>query len=322
MLGDKLREGIMGVWHFLSLGKSPGAVTSALAYIKKRYEENDIVFFGGDSGRSKAKKVSGMVIFTTPEVWHHQLADRDAKYVDNLYGSDKGQELPLGDAEGKLKTFEVVLDFVKDEFQAVLREEQGKVYWLEASYYDLELNLNQVVRAFCSLSPPGSTGREIWVNLTGGSNVMNIAALLATVMSGVTGRAYYTYTRDIRLLRPANETDFWYDIPVLKVNFDRDYEAILRVLEERGGWVEASELFSRVKQRRPQFRATRHNFAPDYLNKLDGWLIERKGDSNRLSLAGQRFLALIEDDLTRALIYKEQLQQNLLPNEVFEEVLS
>jgi len=310
----------MGVWHFMSLGESPGAVTSALAYIKRRYEQNDLAFFGSDSGRSKAKKVSGIVIFTTPEVRHGQLAARDRKYVDNLYGSDKGQELLLGDAKGNLATFEIVRRFISDEFRAMLSQEQGKVCWLKASYHNLDFNLRQVVRGFCALSPPGATGREIWVNLTGGSNVMNIAVLLTTVMSGVTGRAYYTYTRDIRLLRPAHEADFWYDIPVLKVNFDRDYEAILRVLEEQGDWVEASDLFSRVKQRRPQFRATKESFAPDYLNKLDGWLIERQDNRNRLSPAGQRFLELIEDDWVRALIYKEQLRPRLLPEDVLEEV--
>jgi len=250
----------MGVWHFLSLGKSPGAVTSALAYVKKHYEEEDVDFFGRDSGRSKAKKVSGMVIFTTPEVRNCVLSARGGKYIDNLYGMDKGEELPLGDAEDNLRTFEVVLDFIRAEFQEMLRAERGKVYWLEASYHDPEFNLNQAVRAFCALSPPGTTGREIWVNLTGGSNVMNIAALLTTVMSGVTGRAYYTYTRDIRLLRPADEADFWYDIPVLKVNFDRDYEAILRVLEEQEDWIERSELFKRVKQRRWQFKAEKDSF--------------------------------------------------------------
>lgn len=312
----------MGVWHFLSMGASPGAVTSALAYIKRRYEEQHVAFFGGDSGRLKVKKVSGMVIFTTPEVRKCELsAPRERRYIDNRYGTDKGPEFPLGDTQGRLRAFEIVCGFIREEFQTMLDEERGKVYWLEASYHDLDFNLNQVARAFCSLSPPGKTGREIWINLTGGSNVMNIAALLTTVMSGVTGRAYYTYTRDIRLLRPVDDTHFWYDIPVLKVNFDQDYETILRVLEEREGeWVNSDELFERVKQHRWQFGAEKGDFAPDYLNKLDGWLIERDNDCNRLSPAGQRFLELIEDDLMRALIYKEQLPTQLLFDDVFEEV--
>jgi hypothetical protein len=311
----------MGVWHFMSLGRSPGAVTSALAHIKRRYEQNEVAFFGSDSGRSKAKKVSGVVIFTTSEVRTGKLPARDRKYVDNPYGLDKGKERPLGDQKGNLITFQVVIDFIREEFKEMLAEERGKVYWLEAKYYDLDFNLNQVIRGFCALSPPGVTGREIWVNLTGGSNPMNIGALLATVMSGVTGRAYYTYTQDIRLLRPVSEANFWYDLPVLKVNFDRDYEAVLQVLNEQHDWVEASKLFSHVKQRRPQFRATKGSFAPDYLKKLDGWLIERDNDRNRLSPAGRRFLELIENDLTRALIYKEQLTTRLSLDDVFEEVL-
>ena len=311
----------MGVWHFMSLGESPGAVTAALSYIKKRYEQNDIDFFGSDSGRAKVKKVSGIVIFTTPEVRHGQLPAKGKTYIDNQYNFNKGEKVSLGDKQGNLNTFEIVRRFIRKEFRQMLEEERGKVYWLEANYWDLEFNLRQVARAFYALSPPRTTGREIWVNLTGGSNVMNIATLLVTIMSGITGRAYYTYTRDPRLLRPAKEDDFWYDIPVLKVDFDRDYEAILRVLKEQGDWVEAKELFDRVQQRRlGEFRGTKETFASDYLNKLDGWLIEREGNRNRLSQAGHRFLKLIDDKIIRALIYKEPLETPLSLNDVFEEV--
>jgi hypothetical protein len=261
-----------------------------------------------------------MVIFTTLEVRNGELYARDDdKYVDNLYGTDKGEENTLKNAEGKIRTFAVVMDFIRDEFQEMLREERGKVYWLKANYHNLDFNLDQVVRAFCCLSPPGKTGKEIWVNLTGGSNVMNMAALLATAMSGITGRAYYTYTHNIRFLRPVNESEFWHDVPVFKVDFDRDYEAILRALKGRD-WVDSSELLERVKTSRWQFRADKNSFAPDYLNKLDGWLIEREGESNRLSLAGRHFLDLMENKWMRALIYKEELQSPLSPSDVFEEV--
>jgi hypothetical protein len=311
---------MMGVWHLLSLGESPGAATAALVYIKRRYELNDVTFFAGDSERRQAKKVSGIVIFTTPEVRYSRLDARGREIVDNPYGSEQGKTLPLGNAQGKITTFEIVRRFIGDEFGAMLAEERGKLYFLEASYHDLDTNLRQMIRAFCALSPPGKTGREVWVNLTGGSNVMNIAALLTTVMSGITGRAYYTYTRDIRLLRPAREADFWYDLPMLKVSFDRDYEAILRVLKEAGGWIESSELLKMVKGKRWQFTATEDTFASDYLNKLDDWLIECGGRSNRLLPAGERFLQLISDEMSRALIYKEPLPQPLKLGDIFEEV--
>ncbi len=310
----------MGVWHLLSLGESPGAVTAALAYIKRQYELGNVAFFGNDSGRSQAKKVSGIVIFTTPEVRHGRLVAGGRAVVDNTYGCQQGRTFSLGNKQSKITTFEIVRGFIRAEFGPMLAEERGKLYFLEASYHDLNTNLRQMMRAFCALSPPGKTGREVWVNLTGGSNVMNIAALLTTVMSGITGRAYYTYTRDIRLLRPASEADFWYDLPVLKVNFDRDYEAILCVLQDAGDWIESGELLERVSAERWQFAATEETFAADYLNKLDGWLIERNGELNRLLPAGERFLQLISDDLSRALIYKEPLLQPLKPEDIFEEV--
>ncbi len=311
----------MGVWHFMSLGESPGAVTAALAYIKQRFTQNDVAFFGRDSERHKVKKVSGIVIFTTPEVRYQKLPARNKKYVDNLYGLDKGQEYTLGDDKGNLIAFKIVQNFIANEFKTMLQEEKGKVYWLEANHHNLDFNLRQLVRAFYVLSPPGKTGREVWVNLTGGSNVMNLATLLVTALSGITGRAYYTYTQDIRLLRPANEDDFWYDVPVLKVNFDRDYEAILQVLNAQGDWLESNELFERVRQQRWQIPASKETFTSTYLNKLDGWLVERQGNRNRLlQPAGKQFLDLINDTLIRALIYKEALPIPLELAQVFEEV--
>ena len=313
----------MGVWHLMSLGESPGAVTAPLAYIKRRFEQGDVSFFGSDSGRHKAKKVSGIIIFTTPEVCHKQRCAGNKKYKDNSYGSDQGPEYSLGDDKGNLTTFEIVRKFIAKEFEAMLQEEKGKVYWLEANYYDLDFNVRQLAQAFLALSPPGKVGREVWVNLTGGSNVMNLAASLVTSLSGITGRAYYTYTQNIQLLRPASEANFWYDLPVFKVNFDPNYEAVLRVLDENGGWVDSDKLFSLVQQRQyGQFPAERGTFARDFLNKLDGWLIERDGNKNRiLQPGGKRLLGLIADEHIRALAYKEALAKPLEFGEIFEEVL-
>lgn len=311
----------MGVWHFMSLGESPGAVTSALAHIKRKFEKNVVAFFGGDSNRDKVKKVSGIIIFTTPEVRQGQRPIGKRVCIDNRYGMGQGKEVFYGNESDLSSAFDIVHQFINSEFQEMLSAERGKVFWLAANYHNLDFNLRQVARAFYALSPPGKTGKEVWVNLTGGSNVMNLAALLATALSGITGRAYYTYTQDMRLLRPANEADFWYDVPVLKVNFDRDYEAILKALDTEGGWLESDELLARVRQQRWQFSASKETFASNYLNKLDGWLVEREGNRNRLlQPAGRRFLDLINDDLIRALIYKEPLSRPPGLADILEEV--
>lgn len=311
----------MGVWHFISMGESPGAVTSALAHIKRKYEQNDVAFFGGDSNRDVVKKVSGIVIFTTPEVRQGERPIGKRICKNNRYGMENGEDIECGSEPGIPSAFEVVQKFIADEFGEMLQEERGKVYWLEANYYKLDFNLHQLARAFYALSPPGKTGKEVWVNLTGGSNVMNLATLLITVISGITGRAYYTYTQNTGLLRPANEIDFWYDIPVLKVNFDRDYEAILQVLEAQGDWIESDALFNQVQQQRWQITVSKEIFVANYLNKLDGWLIERDGSKNRLlHPAGKQFLDLIRNDVVKALVYKEPLPEPIKLADVFEEV--
>lgn len=307
----------MGTWHFLSMGESPGAVTSALAYIKRQYEQNNVAFFGSDSNREKVKKVSGIILFTTPEIRNGNRPPKERECIDNKYGSSIGREISYG--KGVKSAFDLVCEFISDEFGTMLQEERGKVYWLEASYHDLDFDLRQVIKAFFALSPPGQTGKEVWVNLTGGSNPMNIACLLATALSGITGRAYYTYTQNTQLMRPADEQDFWYEVPIIKVNFDKDYEVILQVLSDCGDWLESEKLLNLTKQKRWEFQP--NDFARDYLNKLDGWLIERNGSQNRLKQpGGQRFLELINDGFIRALIYKEPSNNVLEVIDVCKEV--
>ncbi len=310
----------MGVWHFLPLGESPGAVTSALAYLKQRYMQNDVAFFGIDSSRIKSKKVSGIVIFTTEGVRTKTLKAKNKSYVKNNYGSEKGEELPLGDKNGNLITFDVVLKFISDEFGEMLKEERGKVYWLEASHYDLDFNLEKLFQAFYALSPPNRTGDEVWINLTGGTNVMNLASLLVATMSGISGRSYYNYTNNIRLLQPANESTFWHDIPMLKLNFDQNYETILRALPDSDEWMDECKLINILRGANFPDVDDDKKFKRNYLNKLDGWLIERDGNRNRISPAGKRFLQRMDDELVRALVYKRPLENSPKKTDVFEEL--
>jgi hypothetical protein len=126
----------MGVWHFLSLGESPGAVTAALAYIKRQYELNNVAFFGSDSGRSQAKKVSGIVIFTTPEVRYGRLVAGGRTVVDNPYGSPRGRTLPLGNRQSKITTCLCS----KSTLTATMRQ----------------------FFAFCKMQKPGSKAASFW----------------------------------------------------------------------------------------------------------------------------------------------------------------
>lgn len=321
----------MGVWHFLSLGDSPGAVTAPLEYIKRRYEAHDAAFFGADERRPEPKKTSGIVLFTTTDVRDAKRHDSKQRfYFENLYGQNKGgREIPLNPGRGYLKTFQVVKDYLKENYAAMLAEEVGKVYFLEAKLLDLDFNLRQLARAFYALSPPNETGKEIWVNLTGGTNVMNLAVHMMTTLSGVAGRAYYTYTENTAFLfpdSPDNEKRFWYEVPVLKVDFDHRYEILLKTVADRKDWIYAQDLFNRVGHQifppEVDTDTRRRSFAPNYLNKLDGWLLERnlEDDSLRISDAGQKFLDLLKYPELRALILKEPLAAPIQLKDVFEEI--
>jgi hypothetical protein len=319
----------MGVWHFLSLGDSPGAVTAPLEYIKHRYEAHDAAFFGADERRPQPKKTSGIVLFTTSDIRHDKRHDSKQRfYYENLYGRNKGgHEISLNPGRGYLKTFQVVKDYIKKNYAATFAEEKGKVYFLEAKLFDLDFNIRQLARAFYALSPPGQTGREIWVNLTGGTNVMNLAVHMMTTLSGVAGHAYYTYTENTAFLfpdSPDSDKRFWHKVPVLKVDFDHRYEVLLKTVAEKQDWIDAEELLNLIgyKIYPPEVdtETRRKAFTPDYLNKLDSWFIERHNNSVRLSDSGRKLLLLLEQPELRALVLKEPLPNPIQLKDVFEEI--
>lgn len=313
----------MGIHHILPLGMSPGVVTSPLAYIKHQYDRQNTEFFGRDSNRDAVKKTSGIVIFTTRDIYEGKLLDNN--YVDNPIDSRQGK--PIG--KHTTKVIDVVKKYIRTEYGKMLEEERASVYWLEASSNDFDFNLMQLIKAFHVLSPVDSVGREIWVNLTGGTNIVNIALSTATALSGVTGRQYYTYveTDDVKFLRPLNVGGaFWCELPVLKLNFDLAYEVILRVLLEVEGAIEA-DLLSLVLQDRAMrnvldpFTDEVQKFRKNYLNKLDGWLIKRDA-TNLLTLSdnGHKFLKLIDEPLVKSFLYKTPLNIPLSKETVLREI--
>jgi hypothetical protein len=48
-----------------------------------------------------------------------------------------------------------------------------------------------VVRVVSALAGVGGQGKEMWVNLTGGNNMINFALELAATLSGDVARLYY-----------------------------------------------------------------------------------------------------------------------------------
>ncbi len=283
----------MGITHFISLGKSPGGATAALAYVKKRFDEKDTKFFAGSLGG-----IQNIVLFTTPEI--KDGTEISYPYKDNQYGSNQGKKINSGNV------IDVVTSFIEKEFGEILKKEKGKVYYCEASTSDLEKNLRNISKVVLSLSPSGKTGKNIWMNVTGGTNVMNISMLLASFLSGLISRTYYTFVpkEHNEMLRPVNEENFWIDIPSIKIGFDENYYEILKILGNE--WLNQIELLNRLKGSNNYFNGVSEDvFKREFLNKMDSQgLIKRDGNKNKLSGAGEKILDLLEDSHMKSFVFR------------------
>ncbi|MFQ6127122.1 MAG: hypothetical protein ACE5R6_21305 [Candidatus Heimdallarchaeota archaeon] len=136
------------------------------------------------------------------------------------------------------------------------------------------------------------------MNVTGGTNVMNISVLLASCLSGLVARIYYTFVpqEDQKFLRPTTNFE-WIDLPCIKVGFDVEYYEVLKILREVGIYLPSTDLLGRLKSSRSQYfgNMSSPQFVREFLNKLHGQgLIERKDETNKLSLTPATFRTLYE----------------------------
>jgi hypothetical protein len=87
----------MGVFHFMGLGRSPGAVTAAISYLAARYErwhDTDARFFAtsGEFGQEgKRGDVQALVLFTTLEVIAGKQDGLCSDYIENPAGQSRGK---------------------------------------------------------------------------------------------------------------------------------------------------------------------------------------------------------------------------------------
>ena len=149
----------MGIYHFAPIGRWPGAVTSALAHLKHHKDEFS----------SRGPVIDSLILFTTPEIAGGTV--KAPEVVFNQFQSLRSTRPELKSTNA----VDVVVDFIKQEI-AELMPDGGKVYrCILDDHGDYQACFEKVARAALYFSPPGETGKQIWANLTGGTNVMNAA---------------------------------------------------------------------------------------------------------------------------------------------------
>lgn len=306
----------MGIVHFAPVGTSPGAVTSALDYLKQHEAEVKRDYGGGIC--------EDVVLFCSWEVERGECPSSD--FVWNDYGrlhAKKGWQRPAAPPN----VIAVIWDFLVAEG---LLQDKGRLYAWPVDVNKYQSCFEAVAKATLAMARGADTGKWIWANLTGGTNVLNAALMQVASLSGLIGRVYYTFVAHggDRFLRPFSNDPAQYDfcwIPLIKTTFDLGYYRLLELLED-GRWSSGKELLDRLKgDDDPAVQGMfagmdLGHFKNAYLNRMAGDVLEEQrgetGEGDRPVRIGQRGREVLEyihrDKLVKALVRREQHNMDLI----------
>jgi len=242
----------MGVYHLMGLGRSLGTVIGPLTYLAHHYQRwnrEDQAFFAGAGEAAprqagqKAGDIQALVLFTTREILAGAVPSFD--YVENPPGRVAAAPLQKG---GPMK--EVLGSHLRREWPAISGgRPEGIVFWCEVDRRDIHTTYTRVAQVVAALAGTGGQGKEIWINLTGGNNVMNFALELAAVLSGDVARLYYVQAADgqaEKCLRFTAEDGYWVNLPIIPMGLEPLRQAILELLT-RAGPLHQGELYERLR---------------------------------------------------------------------------
>jgi hypothetical protein len=240
----------MGVYHLMGLGRSVGTVIGPLTYLAHRYNrwnDEDQRFFARSGevrqrqAGQKVGDVQALVLFTTPEVLSGQVLAFD--YVDNPPG-----KITTGPQKSGGPMKQVLRDLLRREWPAISGgREQGTIFWCEVDRRNIRVTYERVVRVVAALAGVGGQGKEMWVNLTGGNNVINFALELAATLSGHVARLYYVQAENEaaeKCVRFTAEDGYWVELPVMPLALGRLRQTILEVLSDHGPLNLLEDLYS------------------------------------------------------------------------------
>jgi hypothetical protein len=311
----------MGTFHFMGVGKSVGAVTCAVDYIEKiidQAEKNSteqkavIQFLGGSGGirhnEEDRGKIEALVLFSSKEVITREL---------KAY-SYTGKDQPGA---------------VRDEIETILKQvwrrkdpDQGrKVFWCEVNINNFQECFEKISKVAYRFSPHGKQGKEIWCNLTGGGNALNLALLSMAGLTGKSTRQYLLaqgkqYEKAVRVpseisVAP-NQDGYFVSLPFLKTAIDTvQFYEVLMELESIGQPIKTQDLLSRLKGKGSQFfNLDLDRFKRNYLLKLYGLGYTAYNldlDTTEITELGISFINELEN-LETIIYLEKQLMQNTI----------
>ena len=268
----------MGVYHFMGLGQAVGAVTCAVDYIEKALDtlnnqqatEETKRLFAGSGGINHPEqnigKIEAIVLFTSHEVIDGKLTA--FKYKDCLQPGSVRNEV------------------MKQLGQVWRRRPKigAKIFWCEVDINDYQDCFNKAIKVAYRFSPPGKQGKEIWCNMTGGTNSIQLALLSMARLTGVSTTHYIIsqkpgYREEVRVphvvttIAPGKD-NYFNILPFIKLSLDTlEFYNILTELTEPSlekQSISNEDLLSRLKNKNHFIDCSLENFTDRYLLKLYG----------------------------------------------------
>lgn len=295
----------MGIVHFAPVGTRPGAITSALSYLKHNQDK-----FEGFKGQI----IESIVVFTSLEVRDGTPGATVKECFNNEYGS---QKCP-GSSWKNFSVLNTVKKFIEKELVDIIPN-KGSLYVCVVDHNDYDDCFDKIAKAFLTFSLSPEVGKHIWINLTGGTNILNSAIFEVSLLTGRIGRIYYTFLSDIKkygdYLQPPSldKTIFdWKEVPFVKINFDESYYLVLKIFKEIKDWCEDQDSLNRLKGIgiKGFENMDIDTLRRIYLNPMHGrGEVERLKNKNQISEYGEKIFQLIQSPLFRSLVEQKELEE-------------
>ncbi|MHA1279629.1 MAG: hypothetical protein ACTSQ8_20695 [Candidatus Helarchaeota archaeon] len=211
----------------MGLGLSPGVVTCAIEYFDKAVQSHDPElqnFLRGSGGITHDEegrgKIQELVIFSSEQVIR------------------EGKKNKLGEP-------------VREEIEKLLndvwtqRPKKARVNWVIVDINNYKDCLEKTIKMLYYFVPPGKQGKEIWMNMTGGSNAINLAFVTAARLTGLVSRLYIiSQTTDsvqekklplqMKKICP-NKDGYLYTLPNLRTRIDEYLLFVLDYVDRQPG---------------------------------------------------------------------------------------
>ena len=288
----------MGVYHFMGVGLAVGAVTCAVDYIEKALDairdkkanSETLKLFGGSGGinheETERGKIEAIVLFSSKEVINGELNAR-----------------PYTGCASPGSVHDEIVKNLKIVWKRSDADEGRKIFWCEVDIDNFQDCFEKIIKVAYRFSPAGKQGKEIWCNLTGGSNSIGFALLSMARLTGMSTKHYLItqtkqHQKEVQVpaaitIQP-NRDEYFNIVPFLKSYVDTfGFYNILLEIESLEIPVTTKELFDRLRGKHQVQNFTFEEFKRQCMLKLYSLGYTQYAPQNdlvSLSEAGKNFI--------------------------------